>query len=102
MLTTNDTISGRGGNDVICGGPGHDTLLGEGGNDTLHGGDDNDVLFDGLGNDTLSGGAGAVLSQATNLPLLFVHSDGNICHAWSLLCGVDRGMACGAYAATCE
>jgi hypothetical protein len=37
----------------------------------------------------------ACRSQETHLTLLFVAIDANICHRWSLLCGMDRVMTLG-------
>lgn len=72
-LGGNDLITGNGGNDVACGGNGVDLLLGSGGNDFLDGGANDDVLnggdgdYDqliaGAGNDTLLDGDGVLTAQ---------------------------------------
>lgn len=54
----NDTVSGKGGDDVINTWRGDDELNGGGGNDTLNGGKGDDILVGGAGNDLLKGGAG--------------------------------------------
>ncbi|MGH2685588.1 MAG: calcium-binding protein [Actinomycetota bacterium] len=62
-----DTLTGTGGRDVICGLDGNDTLnglrgkdilIGGDGDDTLNGGNGKDQLFGDAGNDTLNGGNG--------------------------------------------
>ena len=67
-LSTNQTVSGDAGNNIIFGGSGRDSLSGlagndsitaGAGNDTLSGGDGNDTLIGGLGVDSLVGGSGA-------------------------------------------
>lgn len=52
------TVSGLGGNDLICGSPGIDTIDGGAGNDTIVGGLGNDRLIGAAGNDTLKGNEG--------------------------------------------
>lgn len=54
----NDTLSGGTGNDYIQGDAGNDSLLGEAGNDTLYGAAGNDTLDGGEGDDQLRGEAG--------------------------------------------
>ena len=56
--TTDDTISGFGGDDVLDGASGNDRISGGDGNDTLTGGSGRDRLWGDDGDDTLSGGAG--------------------------------------------
>jgi len=56
--SSDDVISGLGGNDIIKGHGGNDTLDGGVGNDTLIGGAGADILDGGVGNDTLDGGTG--------------------------------------------
>jgi len=56
--TGSHTVSGLGGNDLICGSPGIDTIDGGAGNDTIVGGLGNDRLTGGAGNDTLKGNEG--------------------------------------------
>lgn len=53
MPTTDDSIYGPGGNDIIAGGGGDDTLQGREGNDLLIGGRGADTLIGGVGNDLL-------------------------------------------------
>jgi Ca2+-binding RTX toxin-like protein len=53
-----DTLTGTGGRDVICGLEGNDTLNGLQGKDVLAGGDDDDTLNGGAGKDLLLGGEG--------------------------------------------
>jgi Ca2+-binding RTX toxin-like protein len=72
-LAGSDTLSGRGGDDVIEAGDGDDTLRGEGGSDILYGGIGNDVfdgdtadgaadqMFGEAGRDTMRGGAGDIV-----------------------------------------
>lgn len=55
---TGATVSGGGGDDLICGGAGNDTLRGGDGNDKLSGGPGRDLLSGDRGNDTLVGGTG--------------------------------------------
>jgi uncharacterized repeat protein (TIGR01451 family) len=50
-----DTLTGTGGDDVICGGNGKDVIDGLGGNDIIVGGNGKDTLVGGEGNDTLLG-----------------------------------------------
>ena len=66
-LGGNDTIVGEryaygehigGGDDTICGGPGHDLIAGRLGNDHLYGGTGNDGIDGWEGNDVLWGGSG--------------------------------------------
>jgi Ca2+-binding RTX toxin-like protein len=60
--TSNNTLNGGNGNDVLIedaqgtlnGGAGNDLLAGGQGNDSLDGGDGNDILVGGPGNDTFS------------------------------------------------
>jgi T1SS-143 domain-containing protein len=52
--STNATLNGRGGDDVLIGGSGNDLLNGGEGDDLLHGGAGNDTLAGGNGNDTAS------------------------------------------------
>ncbi len=54
-----DVLKGTAGNDVICGLGGNDLLIGRGGDDILRGGPGKDVLSGGPGNDRLYGGSGA-------------------------------------------
>ena len=54
-----DSIFGRGGNDVIDGGLGHDVIFGGNGWDFLFGGVGDDIIFGGNGNDTLIGADGS-------------------------------------------
>jgi Ca2+-binding RTX toxin-like protein len=59
----NDTIVGGDGNDKIWGGAGNDTIFGDvafsiGGNDTIYGGDGRDTINGGGGDDIIWGGAG--------------------------------------------
>lgn len=51
-------VNGRGGNDLICGGPGPDALSGGPGNDKIKGGAGDDLLVAGKGNDRLLGQGG--------------------------------------------
>jgi len=78
------TFTGGGGDDTICGGNGKDTLNGGGGadsicggngNDIVSGGDGNDKLFGENGSDTLNGGAGQDTLTGGNGPDLFVFDD---------------------------
>ena len=52
------TVTGLGGNDIICGSPGIDTIDGGAGNDVIVGGLGNDRIAGGTGNDTLKGNEG--------------------------------------------
>ncbi|MEI9419035.1 beta strand repeat-containing protein, partial [Mesorhizobium sp. Cs1321R2N1] len=55
----NDILTGINGHDaILSGGRGIDTLTGMDGNDTLYGGSGNDTLIGASGNDTLVGGSG--------------------------------------------
>ncbi len=54
----NDTLIGGEGNDWLDGGAGNDTLTGGEGDDILNGGTGNDTLIGGDGNDTFNGGSG--------------------------------------------
>ena len=54
-----DSVEGRGGDDLIVTGDGNDVLLGGEASDVLVGGSGNDILVGGQGNDDLTGGAGA-------------------------------------------
>ncbi|MEH2456436.1 calcium-binding protein [Nostoc sp.] len=54
----NNTVNGNSGNDVLLTGDGNNTVNGSSGNDVLVGGNGNDTLIGGLGDDTLVGGAG--------------------------------------------
>jgi hypothetical protein len=54
----NDILAGTRGRDVICGLAGRDTLVGRGGNDVLRGGAGRDLLRGGRGRDVLNGGSG--------------------------------------------
>ena len=54
----NDTVTGNGGDNVLCGMRGNDLLRGGAGKDTLEGGQDNDTLYGDGGDDVLDGGAG--------------------------------------------
>jgi Ca2+-binding RTX toxin-like protein len=54
----NDTIEGRGGDDLLEGGEGNDTISGEGGADTMSGGDDRDTFLGATDGDTVDGGSG--------------------------------------------
>lgn len=53
-----NTLAGRGGDDVIKAGAGNDILFGDDGDDDLRGGAGNDIVEGGIGGDTMSGGAG--------------------------------------------
>ncbi len=53
-----DYISGGDGDDEVHGGKGHDRLFGDNGNDKVYGGVDNDVVLGGPGDDLLVGGPG--------------------------------------------
>jgi uncharacterized protein (TIGR01370 family) len=53
-----DLIAGHGGNDVLSGGRGDDVIKGHSGKDTLSGNKGADKLLGGLGDDTLFGGDG--------------------------------------------
>lgn len=53
-----DTIYGSNGDDTIQAGPGNDQLMGQDGNDNLFGGFDDDLLVGGPGNDHLFGDVG--------------------------------------------
>ncbi|MCY3786488.1 MAG: calcium-binding protein [bacterium] len=57
--STDDTVRGTPGNDLLSGFGGNDTLHGGGGDDWMRGGDGDDILVGGAGNDGLVGGAGA-------------------------------------------
>ncbi len=54
----NDTVSAQDGSDFVKGGDGNDILNGEGGNDIIEGGNDDDTISGGTGFDNLSGDAG--------------------------------------------
>ena len=54
----NDTLDGRGGDDLLFGGKGKDVLIGGEGNDRLDGGAGRDTLIGGPGDDWLTGGHG--------------------------------------------
>ncbi|MHC5934387.1 calcium-binding protein [Nostoc sp.] len=65
--SSNNTVNGSNGNDVVLGGisrntinggSGNDVLLASDGNNYVNGSDGNDVLLGGSGNDTLVGGLG--------------------------------------------
>lgn len=56
--TTNDSLSGEDGADLIMGGAGNDLIRGHRGQDELHGGSGDDVLDGGLEDDQLRGDAG--------------------------------------------
>ncbi len=56
--TTNQTLQGGDGADVICGGLGRDTITGGDGNDIITGGGGNDSVRGGAGDDSISGGVG--------------------------------------------
>ena len=58
LRRTGSTITGTGGNNVLCGGPGADVLEGRGGNDLLYGRGGNDVLRPGAGIDQVYAGGG--------------------------------------------
>ena len=53
-----DTLNGKGGDDVLLGAEGDDDLKGQGGNDDLNGEDGNDKLLGGAGDDIMHGGDG--------------------------------------------
>jgi hypothetical protein len=66
-ITTNITINGGNGNDIIFdagglsilqGEAGNDIIYGNGGNDTINGGEGNDRIFGGAGDDVINGGPG--------------------------------------------
>ncbi len=54
QASSNATLNGNDGDDILIGGAGKDTLKGGEGNDLLHGGAGNDTLDGGNGNDTAS------------------------------------------------
>ena len=56
--SSDNTVDGLDGHDVLYGLAGNDSLSGGAGNDILVGGDGDDLLIGGLGNDTMSGGNG--------------------------------------------
>ena len=56
--SSNDTINGWDGKNIISGGAGNDTLNGQNKDDILNGDDGNDRLYGGSGNDILNGGNG--------------------------------------------
>lgn len=56
--SSNDTIRGWEGKNIISGGGGNDTLYGQNKDDILNGDDDSDILWGGDGNDILNGGNG--------------------------------------------
>ena len=56
--STDETLGGTAGNDLMYGGDGNDWLIGLKGNDTLYGGNGDDQVVGRLGNDTLYGGSG--------------------------------------------
>lgn len=56
--TSDKTVSGHGGNDVIATGSGNDAVNGGSGNDDLSSGPGDDVIIDPFGDDDLDGGAG--------------------------------------------
>lgn len=58
LISSDENLSGDGGNNSLSGGTGNDTLSGLGGADTLDGGADNDSLLGGEDNDSLIGGTG--------------------------------------------
>ena len=58
-----DVICGLGGDDIIRGKKGHDILIGGHGNDTIYGGAGADVVIGGRGSDELYGGSGHDLLQ---------------------------------------
>jgi Ca2+-binding RTX toxin-like protein len=58
LISSDENLSGDGGNNSLSGGSGNDTLAGLGGADTLDGGADNDSLLGGEDNDSLIGGTG--------------------------------------------
>jgi hypothetical protein len=69
--TGNDVLRGTPGRDVICGLGGDDVLLGLGGDDLLRGGRGNDRLEGGAGDDLLRGGAaGSSLPSGTGFDVL--------------------------------
>ncbi|GAA5181126.1 hypothetical protein GCM10025771_27280 [Niveibacterium umoris] len=55
----NDTLNAGDGNDALYGGTGNDSLLGGAGNDYIAAGDGADTLIGGAGNDQMTGGAGS-------------------------------------------
>lgn len=54
----NNTINGRGSDDIIKSGVGADSIVGKGGSDVINGQRGHDTLSGGFGFDTISGGAG--------------------------------------------
>ena len=69
-FTSNDTISGRAGDDEIKSGRGADTVLGGPGDDVIHAGQGNDTLDGGPGTDALHGGPG--MDTCTNGESVFM------------------------------
>lgn len=58
ITTSNDSIEGGNGNDVLNGMGGDDTIFGGAGADSIHAGSGNDTIFGDAGADVIDGGAG--------------------------------------------
>jgi Ca2+-binding RTX toxin-like protein len=75
--STDDVITGKGGNDTVWSGPGDDVIDGGSGDDTMYGESGNDLILGGDGHDKLDGGSGDDVLQGGAGDDLIYGGDGN-------------------------